>query len=119
MDWRLACRCAYEESSLALVTGACSNGLGFRSVGIVSVEKDFGSKPRGDAVRMKPLVGRDGKGWLVCSSLGPPTETLDGESGDGEASRLGTSFIDGGDALSGFAIRRPPSDCVRLKSPSI
>ena len=44
---------------------------------------------------------------------------LDEESADCEGSRRGTSFTVGGEALSGFAIRKPPSDCARLKSPSI
>ena len=61
----MACRWAYDESSFGLGTEAFPEGLDFRSVGRVSVEKDFGSKPRGEAVRMKPLVGREGKGWAV------------------------------------------------------
>ena len=56
------CRCAYAECSFALGTDACPIGLDLRSVGAVSVEKDLGSKPKGDAVRMKPLLGRDGNG---------------------------------------------------------
>ena len=99
--------------------GACSKGLGLRSVRIVSVEKDFGSKPKGDAVRIKPLVGREGNGWMDLSSWMPPNVTFDDERGDKEGSLLGTSLSDGGEALSGFAIRRPPSDCARLRSPSI
>ena len=97
----------------------CSKGLGFRSVVTVSVEKDFGSKPKGDAVRMKPLAGRDGNGWVICSSLDGPTEIFEDESCDKEGSLLGTSLAGGGEALSGLAILRPPNDCARLRSPSI
>ena len=99
--------------------GGCSNGLGLRSVRMVSVEKDFGSKPRGDAVRMKPLVGRDGNGREVWSSRMLPAVTLDDERGEREGSLLGTSLTEGGEALSGLAIRSPPSDCARFRSPSI
>lgn len=63
MDWRLACRCAYEDSSLGFGEGAWSTGLGFRSAGIVSVEKDFGSKPSGEGDRMRPLPGNEGTVW--------------------------------------------------------
>ena len=110
MDCRLAWRCAYDDSSLVLDIDACSKELGFSSVGTVSVVKAFGSKPKGDAVRMKPLVGRDGKADVDWSCRGSLAGTLADESGDSDDSLLGMSFIGGGEASSGFAIRRPPSD---------
>ncbi len=43
-----------------------------------------------------------------------PTETSGEGRGDNDASRLGVSLVEPGEALSGFAIRRPPSDWVRF-----
>lgn len=91
-----------------------SNGLDFRSAGVVSVEKDFGSKPRGDGDLIETLPGREGAGSEVRWSLGPPTEIFEEERGDMDGSCLGVSLVEPGEALSGLAIRRPPSDCVRF-----
>lgn len=111
IDCRLACLCAYEESSFIFGADACSSGLGLRSAGTVSVEKDFGSKPRGEGDRMKPLAGRDGASWVSCSSPVRPVELYDADSGDIEGSRPRENSLDeAGEALSGFAILRPPSD---------
>lgn len=91
-----------------------SNGLDFRSAGVISVEKDLGSKPRGDGDRMETLPGSVGAGWEVVWSLGPPTEMFEEERGDIDGSCLGVSLVEPGEALSGLAIRRPPSACVRF-----
>lgn len=60
---------------------------------VVSNEKIFGSKSNGDGARTTPFVGNDG-------------------DSDGANEELG-------DSSSGFAIRRPPRDWERLKSPSM
>lgn len=78
------------------------------------MENDPGSKPRGDGDRMKPLPGKDGVVWLFWSSLGLGNEIFEEESGDRDGSCLGVLFVELGEALSGFAIRRPPSDWVRF-----
>ena len=94
-------------------TEGFSSGLGFRS-GIVSVEKVLGSKPMGDGDRMNPLPGKDGASWGLCSSFGLLLVRLEEGSGDSDGSRLIHSLVEPGEPLSGFAIRKPPSDWVRF-----
>ena len=95
-------------------------GLWCRSGVNVSVEKDFGSNPNGEADRMKPLAGNEGACWPFCSTPGLWVALCAEESGESEGAPPGKpSLDDPGDELSGFAIRRPPSDWARLRSPSI
>jgi hypothetical protein len=58
-------------------------------------------------------MGRGGEGEGVLRSV-----VRDGSSPEASILEfIGTSFdVPGDDALSGFAMRRPPSDCERLKS---
>ena len=100
--------------------GGFSIGLGCLSVAIVSVEKAFGLKSSGEGDRTKPFAGKDGAMCEPCSPSMPPVAAYDAESGDSECARLMESSLDEpGDALSGFAIRRPPKDWARLRSPSM
>ena len=120
IDWRLAYRCAYAERSLGVGVDCLSTGLWRGSGVIASEEKDFGSKPRGDGDRMKPLAGRDGARWPDRSSSESPMAVCDPESGDTEGAPAGRpSLEDPGDEVSGFAMRSPPRDWARLRSPSI
>lgn len=60
---------------------------------IVSKEKELGLKSNGEGDRTIPFVGNEG-------------------DSDGASEELG-------DSSSGFAIRKPPRDWERLRSPSI
>ena len=89
-------------------------------MGIASVEKALGLKSRGDAARMKPLVGKDGGACELLCSSSPSATRCEAESGDNEGPLpMEFSLDEAGDALSGLAIRSPPRDWARLKSPSM
>ena len=69
---------------------------------------------------MKPLGGRDGACWPGFSAPELPVAVCDAESGDIEGAPAGRpSLEDPGDEASGLAIRSPPRDWARLKSPSM
>lgn len=87
---------------------------------VVSSENALGLKSKGDGDRTTPGVGSVGKSCKPCgfSPFSGGKSDLDG--GDSEAERFKESSLDGGeDSTSGFAIRRPPNDSERLRSPSI
>ena len=69
---------------------------------------------------MKPLAGSDGGCRLVRSSPDRWLSICAAECGDSEGALAERpSLEDPGDKLSGLAIRRPPRDPARLRSPSI
>lgn len=105
---------------MAAGDGWGSEGWGFEgfSVTTVSVEKAFGSKSKGEGERLKPLCepGESECGFDRCS-VGVEGRSA-GVEGDNECSWLiGSSFTDDGEASSGLAMRRPPRDWDKLKSP--
>lgn len=85
-----------------------------------SVEKAAGSNPRGEEVRSWPLDGTFGSTSKDCDgtvSVVDVWEEARGEKEEGDLIEL--SLTGGTDSSSGFAIRRPPRDWDRLKSPSM
>lgn len=87
---------------------------------VVSSENELGLKSNGDGDRTTPGVGSEGKSCKLCGSSAFSGAKTDRDSGDSEAARFKESSLDGGDdSASGFAIRRPPNDSERLRSPSI
>ncbi len=77
IDWRLACRCAYPDSSLTLDLSfdpeELEDAKGLAGLGrfSASVENALGLKSRGDGVRFNPFAGRDGTGRPVWGSASP------------------------------------------------
>ena len=105
-----------------MAAGLCcfSVGLGSDATDVGSVEKALGLKSNGDRERKRPLAGNDGG----CCDRKPesPLLTACGVLGIGEtedARFIGSSLTELGDTSSGLAIRKPPRDFDRLKSPSI
>ncbi len=93
-------------------------GFGGLSGTTESVEKASGSKPKGEGERLKPLeeVGGSESGFDCCP-VGVEARWA-GAEGENECDRLiGSSFTEDGEASSGLAIRRPPRDCDKLRSP--
>lgn len=78
----------------------------------------MGSKPKGEGDRMRPLgdtgeIDCDIDCCSVCAGAG-----LGEEDGDNERIWLmGSSLREDGEASSGLAIRSPPRDCDKFKSP--
>ena len=92
----------------------CAGVTGF-SFGNDSVEYELGSNPSGEIER---LVLSTCKAEVTCEfgSIGEGEM----ESGDIAGAMLEGSSLNGlGDASSGFAMRKPPRDWERLKSPSM
>lgn len=86
------------------------------------LEKEAGSKSRGDEERKRSLEGTCGRDCGL--KVSPPFVKglcVGEETGESEAARLfiGSSLREAGEPLSGLAMRRPPSDCERLRSPSM
>ena len=101
--------------------GGFSTGLRRRSTIGELVEKELGLKSSGDVERIISTVERLGaRGDLALSGLlaaGP----FVADNGEPEAPQpSGSPFEETGEMLlSGFAMRRPPRDSARLRSPSI
>lgn len=118
----MAWRCAYGDNSLASGCGAFSAAGGGDAELRPLLEKEPGSKSRGDEERNRSLEDICGRHCGI--KVSPPfVEGLfvGDETGESEAARLfiGSSLREAGEPLSGLAIRRPPSDCERLRSPSM
>lgn len=128
---RLFIRCSYDESFLGkggdlLSAGAIGFSIGKGgdllsagatgfSIGNDSVEYKLGSNPRGEIERMVVST------WDGEATWGPEsTGEAEMERGDIVGAMLeGSSLNEPEDASSGLAMRKPPRDWERLKSPSI
>lgn len=86
--------------------GCASTGTLGLSITIVSVEKELGSKSKGDNGRTEASAGGGGVRPLVCAFSPAIVGTTDG-NGDMEGSR---EWWPSDDELSGFAMRNPPRD---------
>lgn len=85
-----------------------------------SVEKAFGSKSRGEGERRKPSGEAGESECEFSSSSGCVGRGFVDGDGDNEGNWLtGSSLMDDGEASSGLAIRSPPRDCDKLRSPFI
>ena len=92
-----------------------SAGVTGFSNGNDSVEYELGSNPSGEIERLV-LSTCKSEVTCECASIGEGEM----ESGDIAGAMLeGSSLNELGDASSGFAMRKPPRDWERLKSPSM
>lgn len=105
-----------------MAAGLCrfSAGLGRGDTDVRSVEKALGLKSNGDGERRRPLAGNDGG----CCERMPASLLLAAcgvlSIGDTEdESFIASSLTEFGDTSSGLAIRKPPRDLDKLRSPSI
>lgn len=83
---------------------------------IESVEKEFGSKSSG-ASAPAACPGLIGGSWIFGGRSPTSSKAFNAESGDIDGPRPVLREL--AEPSSGLAIRRPPSDCERLRSPSI
>ena len=89
-------------------------------VGVSSVEKASGLKSKGDEDRSEGFVVKVGSKDRSDVSSARLTEGLEGESGELDLALLITSSDwERGNMASGLAIRKPPRDWDKLRSPSI
>ena len=101
---------------------ACVSAIDLGDSGFVEfVENALGSKFNGDVERRMPLACVGGNECGVGFSNPAFGGTCGVETGESEAARLstGSSLRELVEASSGLAIRRPPRDWERLKSPSM
>ena len=117
IDARLLWRCAYEDCSFGEAI-RFSIGVDSFSTEMDSMENSAGLKSSCDCGRVEPSVctgGRKGGLEVFCDSSAEGCLNID--SGDTELG--GSSAEESGERWSGLAMRRPPRDCERLKSPSM